>query len=67
MRFAGVTVRACVALVLLCGSGAAWAKGHEMARDKFHPGRSQYRHWAQLVAQKVLLLAPDAPATDRLA
>lgn len=29
----------------------AWAaKPKEMARDGFHPGAGQYRHWAQLVA-----------------
>lgn len=42
----------------------AWAKAHEMARDKFHPGKTQYRHWAQLVAAQVLALAAEpAPNT----
>ena len=36
----------------------AWAKASEMARDKFHPGRSQYQQWAALVAEQVLAVAP---------
>ena len=35
----------------------AWAKAAEMARDKFHPGKGQYKHWANLVAQQVLSVA----------
>ena len=31
-----------------------WAKASEMARDKFHPGKAQYRHWSELVALQVL-------------
>lgn len=31
-----------------------WAKASDMARDKFHPGKSQYKHWSGLVAQQVL-------------
>lgn len=38
----------------------AWAKAHEMARDKFHPGKGQYRRWAELVAEQVLSLAPTS-------
>lgn len=41
MRFAGVTVRACVALVLLCGSGAAWAKGHDLPKVGDHPAMAE--------------------------
>lgn len=40
----------------------AWAKASDMARDKFHPGKSQYRHWAQLVAEQVLRVAPRSVA-----
>jgi lysophospholipase L1-like esterase len=36
----------------------AWAQASEMARDKFHPGKSQYQQWAQRVATQVLSLAP---------
>jgi lysophospholipase L1-like esterase len=31
-----------------------WAKASEMARDKFHPGKGQYKHWSELVALQVL-------------
>ena len=30
------------------------AKPLEMARDRFHPGLGQYRHWAELVAEQIL-------------
>jgi lysophospholipase L1-like esterase len=33
-----------------------WAKASEMAHDKFHPGKSQYKQWAHLVAEQVLTL-----------
>jgi lysophospholipase L1-like esterase len=33
-----------------------------MARDKFHPGKSQYKHWASLVAEKIQVLAPHSAA-----
>ena len=39
-----------------------WAKASEMARDKFHPGKSQYKHWASLVAEKIQVLAPHSAA-----
>jgi lysophospholipase L1-like esterase len=34
----------------------AWAKAHEMAPDRFHPGKGQYRHWAELVAHQITSL-----------
>lgn len=37
-----------------------WAKPTEMARDNFHPGKTQYRQWAHLVAEQVLAVAPRA-------
>jgi lysophospholipase L1-like esterase len=33
-----------------------WGGAGEMARDGFHPGAAQYRHWARLVAQRALTL-----------
>lgn len=37
-----------------------WAAVPEdMARDKFHPGLGQYRHWAQLVANSIAELLPQ--------
>jgi lysophospholipase L1-like esterase len=38
----------------------AWAQASEMAADKFHPGKLQYRAWAQLVAVQILALVPNA-------
>ena len=40
----------------------AWAKASEMARDRFHPGKGQYKHWAGLVAEQVLSVAPRSAA-----
>lgn len=40
----------------------AWAKASEMARDRFHPGKSQYQHWAHLVAEQILSVAPRSAA-----
>lgn len=40
----------------------AWAEAHEMARDQFHPGKTQYRHWARLVAAHIVLLPPRSAA-----
>jgi hypothetical protein len=33
-----------------------------MARDRFHPGKSQYQHWAHLVAEQILSVAPRSVA-----
>ena len=33
-----------------------WSGADEMAPDKFHPGKGQYRQWAHLVAQEVIAL-----------
>jgi lysophospholipase L1-like esterase len=33
-----------------------WAEAHEMARDKFHPGKTQYRRWAEMVANEAVAL-----------
>jgi len=41
----------------------AWAKASEMARDKFHPGKGQYKHWASLVAEQVLAVTPRSAAS----
>jgi lysophospholipase L1-like esterase len=38
----------------------AWAQASDMAADKFHPGKLQYRAWAQLVAAQILALMPTA-------
>jgi len=38
----------------------AWAQASDMAADQFHPGKLQYRAWAQLVAAQILALAPNA-------
>jgi len=35
----------------------SWAKAADMARDRFHPGKEQYRAWAGLVARQVCSLA----------
>ncbi len=35
----------------------------DMARDKFHPGLGQYRHWAQMVADSIVELLPQ-PTTQ---
>ena len=36
------------------------AKPLEMARDRFHPGAGQYRHWAELVSEQIVdLLAKE--------
>lgn len=36
-----------------------WAAVPEdMAKDRFHPGLGQYRHWAQLVAESIVALLP---------
>lgn len=35
----------------------AWAKAHEMARDKFHPGKAQYQQWARLLAYQIAAIA----------
>jgi lysophospholipase L1-like esterase len=42
----------------------AWAKASEMARDKFHPGKGQYRQWAHLVAEQVLSVARSQRLLD---
>lgn len=41
----------------------AWARADEMARDRFHPGASQHRRWAAMVADAVagLLAARGLP------
>jgi lysophospholipase L1-like esterase len=39
-----------------------WAETQEMARDRFHPGRAQYRHWAELVAGQVVGLVQSSPS-----
>lgn len=43
----------------------AWAKAGDMARDKFHPGKGQYREWAHLVADQILALMPMMPNQRR--
>jgi lysophospholipase L1-like esterase len=43
----------------------AWAKAEDMACDRFHPGKAQYQHWATLVAEQVLAVAPR-PSTQTL-
>ena len=56
-----VNTQACYRYVSL-----EWAAVPEaMARDKFHPGLEQYRHWAQLVANSIaeLLPRPDTHPT----
>ncbi len=43
----------------------AWARAEEMARDRFHPGLGQYRHWAGLLTEQILsLVAADSAAGD---
>lgn len=43
-----------------------WAAVPEaMARDKFHPGLEQYRHWARLVADGIAELLPLPPTQPR--
>lgn len=37
------------------------AKPLEMARDRFHPGLGQYRHWAELVSEQILDLLKRIP------
>lgn len=37
------------------------AKPLEMARDRFHPGLRQYRHWAELVTEQILDLQRRIP------
>ena len=37
------------------------AKPLEMARDRFHPGLGQYRHWAELVSEQILDLQRRIP------
>ena len=44
-----------------------WAKPQEMARDRFHPGKAQYRHWAERVAQQVITLVQSDPAAQPIA
>ncbi|MBL8297163.1 MAG: SGNH/GDSL hydrolase family protein [Rhodanobacteraceae bacterium] len=43
----------------------SWAQAHEMARDKFHPGKDQYAYWSRLVAEQVLSLLPNGPIVVR--
>jgi lysophospholipase L1-like esterase len=38
----------------------AWAGAQDMARDKFHPGKAQYRQWAALVAAQIASLSAHA-------
>lgn len=33
-----------------------WARASEMARDHFHPGKGQYRYWAERVAEQITSL-----------
>ncbi len=43
-----------------------WAQAKHMARDKFHPGPSQYRQWAHLISDEItrlLTIAPESRAT----
>lgn len=37
------------------------AKPDDMARDRFHPGLGQYRHWAALVTERITTLLDDTP------
>ena len=39
-----------------------WAKASEMARDKFHPGKGQYKRWSELVALQILSAARRSAA-----
>lgn len=39
-----------------------WAKAHEMAADKFHPGKGQYRQWAEMVAEQIIALVLPKPS-----
>ncbi|MFP5418707.1 MAG: SGNH/GDSL hydrolase family protein [Gammaproteobacteria bacterium] len=53
-----VSTQACFRYVSL-----EWAAVPEaMARDKFHPGLEQYRHWAHMVANSIAELLPLQPA-----
>lgn len=45
----------------------AWARADEMARDGYHPGKGQYRHWATLLAAEVASLAALLPPAMHLA
>lgn len=38
-----------------------WGGAGQMARDGFHPGPAQYRHWAQLVAERAATLLATRP------
>ena len=43
-----------------------WAQPQDMAADRYHPGRQQYREWAALVADQVMpLWHPDAHRPSR--
>lgn len=62
------------ALQRFCASDAnlrfvslGWAKAHEMAADKFHPGKGLYRQWAERVAEQVVALARLNPSFQRAA
>jgi lysophospholipase L1-like esterase len=39
-----------------------WGGAGEMAPDGYHPGASQYRHWARLVAESAMALLESANA-----
>jgi lysophospholipase L1-like esterase len=36
-----------------------WADPRDMALDQYHPGKAQYRQWAELVAGEVMALVAD--------
>lgn len=40
----------------------SFTQRHEMARDGFHPGKVQYKQWAALVADQIVMLAPHVVA-----
>lgn len=42
-----------------------WAKAEHMARDKFHPGPSQYLQWAALISEAALRGAAPPDSTRR--
>jgi lysophospholipase L1-like esterase len=60
------------ALLAFCRENAArsyislqWARARDMAADRFHPGKSQYREWARLVAGRIVEVAGNGAALAR--
>lgn len=60
-RLDGALQRFCASQQQLRFIPLSWAKADEMARDRFHPGKAQYRLWAELVAHQIVALAQTEP------